>query len=138
LSNIGLKRKVLKREKSNMESMILVVDDERSIANAAALVLENEGYCVLPLYCASDALALLSKLDVAVILSDVNMSEMDGMELAVRVRELCPRTGILLMSGDETTEIIRRREGCEGCAFEIMAKPFDARQLITKIKGLVY
>lgn len=118
-------------------STILVVDDERSIADAAAMVLNREGYCALALYSAAYAIALLSKLDVALILSDVNMPEIDGVDLALQVQTLCPRARILLMSGAETSETIGQRQGCEGCVFEIIAKPFGARQLVDKIKGIV-
>jgi DNA-binding NtrC family response regulator len=109
---------------------ILVVDDERSIADTAAMVLDREGYCALALYNAADAIALLSRLDVALMVSDINMPEMDGIDLALKARELCPRMGILLMSGNETLETIKRRPGCEGCPFEFIAKPFGARQLL--------
>ena len=117
---------------------ILVVDDERSIADAAAMVLDRDGYCALALYSAAEAIAMLSKIDVALVLSDVNMPEIDGIDLALKARQLCHRTGILLMSGDETSETIRRRRGCEGCPFEIMAKPFGARQLLDRVKDMVH
>src|SRR5579864_8482890 len=117
------------------DPMILVGDDERGIADAAAMVLENEGYCALALYNAADAIAMLNKIEVALILSDVNMPEIDGIDLAVKARELCPRARILLMSGGETSETIGRRLGCEGCPFEIMAKPFCAAQLVDRIKS---
>jgi len=117
---------------------ILVVDDERSIADTAAMVLDREGYCALALYNAADAIALLRKLDVALMVSDVNMPEMDGINLAFKARELCPQMGILLMSGNETLETIKQRPGCEGCPFEIMAKPFGARQLVDRIKSVIH
>jgi len=117
-----------------MDQMILVVDDERPIADAAALVLEHEGYCALALYSATEAIKLLSKLDVALVLSDVNMPEIDGVDLALQARRLCPRTRVLLMSGGETSESIGQRRGCEGCVFEIMAKPFGTGQLLEEIK----
>jgi DNA-binding NtrC family response regulator len=72
------------------------------------------------------------------ILSDVNMPEVDGIDLALQARKLCPQTRILLMSGDPTSETIRQRQQCEGCMFEIMAKPFGARQLLDRIKGIVH
>jgi CheY-like chemotaxis protein len=126
------------RKDRKMGSMILVVDDERSIAKAAMMVLESQGYCALALYNAADAIAMLRTIDVALIVSDMNMPEIDGIDLALKVRELCPRTGILLMSGGETAETVRTRLGCEGCPFEIMAKPFGAQQLMDRIKRMVH
>jgi two-component system, cell cycle response regulator CpdR len=116
-----------------MTQIVLVVDDERGIADAAAMVLETRGYCALATYSAAEAIAILSKIDVALILTDVNMPEVDGVDLALQAQEVCPRAKILLMSGGETSETIRRRHGCGGCPFQIMAKPFDSAQLIERI-----
>lgn len=121
-----------------MGSMILVVDGERSIAEATAMVLESQGYCALALCSAADALAVLSTIDVSVIVSDVNMPQIDGVDLAMKARELCPRTGILLMSGSETSETIGKRLGCEECPFEVLAKPFGTQQLVEKINSIVH
>ena len=117
------------------DPVILVVDDERGIADTAAMVLESQGYCALALYNAADAIAMLCKTEIALILSDVNMPEVDGIDLALKAQQLCPQTRILLMSGYETSETIGQRKGCEGCVFQIMAKPFDARQLLDRIKS---
>ncbi|MGA3091388.1 MAG: response regulator [Terriglobales bacterium] len=120
------------------ESMILVVDDHPGIADAAAMMLNREGYCALALYKAADAIEMLSKVDVALIVTDVNMPEMNGVDLALKTRELRPRTGILLMSGDDTAASIWHERGCEVCPFEVMAKPFRARQLLDRIKSIVH
>ncbi|MGB9236352.1 MAG: response regulator [Terriglobales bacterium] len=109
------------------DPIILVVDDEPSVADTAVMVLENEGYCALALYSAVDAIAMLNKIDPALILSDINMPEIDGVELALKARELCPRVRVLLMSGSESSETIGQRDSCKGCRFEVMAKPFGAR-----------
>jgi len=120
-----------------MESTILVVDDERGVADAAATILKQEGYCALALYNAADAIAMLSKVDVALVLSDVNMPEIDGVDLAMEAQRLCPKTRVLLMSGYETPETIGQRKGCAGCPFQIMAKPFRMHQLLEKIRAMI-
>ena len=120
-----------------MDSIVLVVDDERGIADAAAMVLEQQGLCALAAYSADEAIKLLKTMDVALILSDVNMPGIDGVELALEARKVCPRTRILLMSGIETSETIKQRLGCESCPFQALAKPFVSQQLIDRIEKLI-
>jgi DNA-binding NtrC family response regulator len=121
-----------------MEGIVLVVDDERVIADAAAMLLKQQGYCALAAYSAAEAIKMLSSIDVALILSDVNMPGVDGVELAQQARRTCPQAKVLLMSGIETTETISQRPGCEGCPFQVMAKPFDCGQLIDHIGKLLH
>ena len=116
---------------------ILVVDDERALADAAATVLEHQGYCALAVYSGAEAIALLRNIDFALVLSDVNMPEIDGVDVALKTRQTCPRTKVLLMSGIETSESIGRRPGCDGCPFQVMAKPFDIGQLLDNVKNLL-
>ena len=78
---------------------------------------------------------MLRNIDVALILTDVNMPGIDGVDLALRAQSLCPKTQILLMSGSETSETILRRPGCEGCQFQVIAKPFDSEQLLERIES---
>jgi DNA-binding response OmpR family regulator len=99
--------------------------------------LAQRGYCALATYSAAEAIKMLRTIDVALILSDVNMPGIDGVELAMAAQEGCPRAKVLLMSGIETSETIRRRRGCEGCPFQVMAKPFDSRQLLDRVEKLI-
>jgi two-component system response regulator HydG len=120
-----------------VETIVLVVDDERCIADGTAMMLERKGYCALSTYSAAEAIEILRKVDVALIISDINMPGGDGIELALEAREACPRTKILLMSGIETAETISRRAGCQGCPFQVLAKPFDSRQLLDRVERLL-
>ena len=80
---------ILKGRVSTMNGLtILVVDDECSVADAAATVLDRDGYCALALYSAAEAVAMLSKIDAALILSDINMPEIAGIDLALKTRQL--------------------------------------------------
>lgn len=121
-----------------MEPIVLVVDDEPNIADVAARVLKQEGYCTLAAYSAAEAIDILKKFDVAMILSDVNMPEVDGVELALEARRTCPRAKVLLMSGIDTTETISERPDCEDCPFQVLAKPFDRRELVSRIRKLLH
>ena len=118
-----------------MEQLIVVVDDERSIADLTAHFLEREGYCCRALYDASDAVAALQSSQVALIVSDINMPGVSGIELASHARHHCPKTKVLLMSGGETSQSIAQKSGCEGCEF--LAKPFGKRELLNAVETML-
>ncbi|MGA7400200.1 MAG: response regulator [Candidatus Sulfotelmatobacter sp.] len=123
-----------------MNSIVLVVDDEPGVADVAALVLEQQGYCALAAYSAAEAIKILGNTDVALILSDVHMPGVDGVELAIAARKECPRIKVLLMSGSETSETIKGRQdcqGCKGCPFQVMSKPFERRELLDRVEKLL-
>lgn len=100
------------------------------------MVLEHQGFCALAAYSADEAIKLLKTMDVALILSDVNMPGVDRVELALEARKVCPRTRILLMPGIETSETIKHRLDCGGGPFQVLAKPFASEQLIDRIEKL--
>ena len=120
-----------------MEAIVLVVDDEHVIADGAAMVLQARGYCALAVYSAEEAIRFLSTIDVALILSDVNMPGVDGLELAAEAKKVCPRAKILLMSGMETPATISQRQGCSGCPFQVIAKPFGVNELVEKVNSVL-
>lgn len=116
------------------EKMILVVDDGPAVADTGARVIDREGYCALAPYSAAETIAILREVDQALILSDRELHEISDLELAHQAQRLCPRTRVLLMSGDKTTETIKQKHGCKGCPFEIMAKPFGVLEAFDRIK----
>src|SRR3977135_1421393 len=88
---------------------VLVVDDENEILILLKLILETHGYRALLAHGSMDALQLLGQddLDVDLLLPDVVMPGMDGMDLARICRELRPGLPILFMSGFVDTQAIR-------------------------------
>ncbi len=79
---------------------ILVVDDNADLREPLKAALELEGYRVRAAASAQEALALQSDSPADVLVSDIFMPDMDGMELIDRFRALYPRTAIVAMSGD--------------------------------------
>ena len=78
---------------------ILVVDDEESLRTVVVDLLGQLGYCILSAGSGQEALDLLTEICPDVVLSDVLMPDIDGVETAIRIRERCPETRILLASG---------------------------------------
>lgn len=117
--------------------MILVVDDERSVADTLAAILQLAGYDSSAVYSGEEALQVLQSARPALILTDVVMPGIDGVEFAMRARALCPGATILLISGNAATlkivETARRR----GHAFQLLAKPVPPRELLAKVAALL-
>ena len=70
-----------------MSSKILVVDDEKEIRNLIEIYLKNEGYTVLKASNGEESLEVLAKEEVQLMILDIMMPKMDGMEVCRRVRE---------------------------------------------------
>ncbi len=110
-------------ESHKSSQVILVVDDDRAIRTLVKVLLEAEGYTVLIADGAETALQLYEPSKVALLLTDVMMPNMNGLELADQLLKREPQLRILFMSGSEE---VNRGFGC-------MAKPFTGAGLVRRI-----
>jgi CheY-like chemotaxis protein len=120
-----------------MEMSILVVDDERGIADTLREVFRLAGYSSIAVYNAEDALAVLKSTPPALMVTDVIMPGMNGVELAIRARALCPEAKILLISGNAVTQDLVERAHQAGHSFELLAKPIPPRQMLAKVAAIL-
>ncbi len=120
------------RRKTTLPS-ILVVDDEPEVLAALQEILEFEGYAVEAVGNAAKALELLKKKEYRVILSDVKMPGMDGLELLNEVRSLHPSTPVIMISGHGTIEMAV--EAVRKGAFDFITKPPDLQRLLIAIRN---
>jgi DNA-binding NtrC family response regulator len=122
-----------------MESKtILVVDDEDSIRNLAALVLETDGYQVLKARHSDEALILLDsyKDSVHLLLTDVKMDPfLTGCELAKCIRLMRPDIGVLYISGFPNNPMVQQEVMEARAGF--LAKPFSPKDLLEKVKAVL-
>lgn len=115
---------------------ILVVDDEDSIRNLAALVLEDDGFHVLKARHSDEALLLLDsyKEPVHLLLTDVKMDPfLTGCELAKCIRIMRPDIGVLYISGFPNNPMVQQEVLEARAAF--LAKPFSPKDLLEKVRG---
>ncbi len=115
---------------------VLVVDDEETVANTTVEILNLSGFCAFVAYDGRTALELATSFLPDIVLTDVLMPGMNGVELAVSVRELLPRTSILLISGQAGTLDLLERARDEGHTFELVAKPIHPLKLIEHLRKL--
>lgn len=115
---------------------ILVVDDEETLANTTIEILNMSGFCAFVAYDGQTALELAAKLHPDILLTDVVMPEMNGIELAVAITKLLPETQILLISGQAGTIDLLEKARQDGHAFELVAKPIHPMKLIERLRRL--
>jgi two-component system cell cycle sensor histidine kinase/response regulator CckA len=110
---------------------VLVVDDEEAIRKVTARILVRNDYSVLQAATGADALSLAADQPVDLLLTDVVMPSMSGLELAERIRALRPDLSVLLMSGYSQGVLGPQRGMDEGV--HLIQKPFSEQGLITKL-----
>lgn len=106
---------------------ILVVDDEPSICTIVRKTLSRESYQIETTTCSLEALELLRSASYDLLITDIKMAELDGLELAERARVLQPLLGIVIMTGYGSFENIARALHT-GIA-DFITKPFDIEEL---------
>lgn len=113
---------------------VLVVDDEQVIADTLAKILDINGYDASAVYSGLSAVESARTLQPDLIISDVIMQDMDGIEAAIKIRTFLPSCKILLFSGQAATADLLENARAQGHDFEILAKPVHPSELLAKLK----
>jgi CheY-like chemotaxis protein len=113
---------------------ILVVDDEVLIADTIVQILNRNGFIAEAAYNGKDAIESARRHCPELVLSDVLMPHIDGVEAAIAIREICPETRIVLFSGQSATVEILARAKERGYTFELLPKPIHPTQLIKHLR----
>ena len=123
--------------KEHMAKNVLVIDDNETVASTMAMVLRSAGFHAVAAYDPEDALALLQRESFHLLLSDVMMPKMTGVELAMEARDHCYVPQVLLMSGMATTTDLLEPARNRGYVFEMLPKPSHPIQVINKVQELL-
>ncbi|MGH9472047.1 MAG: response regulator [Terriglobales bacterium] len=115
---------------------VLVVDDEKVLTDSTVRILEARGYPARGAYDAASGLAEAERWRPSVVIMDVAMPGMDGIEAAVRLRAMLGETRILLISGQAETVDLLQQARTRGQQFEILAKPVAPLELLAKIASI--
>ena len=113
---------------------VLIVDDESLIADTLAEILNESGFDATAVYDGTTALEQARKLCPDAMITDVIMSDMNGIEVAKAVRDICADTRIFLLSGQAATTGLVERARSEGYSFELFAKPLHPELLLKKLR----
>ena len=114
---------------------VLVVDDEKVIADTLTIILNKAGYNASAAYTGNQAVDLARSEKPDLVITDVIMPDMNGIEAAIHIREFLPACKILLFSGQAATVDLLKDARVHGHEFEILAKPIHPQDLLAKLRG---
>ena len=114
---------------------ILLVEDEQSIASLVSLYLENEGYTVEHVADGAQALGAVERLRPSLVILDLMLPGMDGVEICKRLRQAGDELPIVMLTARDTE--IDRVLGLELGADDYVAKPFSPRELVARVKAIL-
>jgi two-component system alkaline phosphatase synthesis response regulator PhoP len=113
---------------------VLVVEDESSIASFVSLYLKNAGYAVKTASNGTDALAQVAAERPALVVLDLMLPDLDGIEVCKRIRQTSDLPILMLTARDEDIDKII---GLEVGADDYLTKPFNPRELVARIKSIL-
>lgn len=102
---------------------ILIVDDESAIADTLQMIFQMQRYDARVAYSAERAAELISQWEPELAILDVILPEMNGIDLAIVIKENYPQCHVLLFSGHTNTSMLLEEAGRKGHNFEVLAKP---------------
>lgn len=118
-----------------MAYKILVVDDERSIAEILKYSLEKEGYKVFLSFDGEDALKKIAELDLDLVLLDIMLPGRDGFEVCQEIRATRSRLPVIMLTAKETE--VDKIVGLEIGADDYITKPFSIREVMARVKAVL-
>jgi two-component system cell cycle response regulator CpdR len=116
---------------SNPSYRILLAEDEEAMRTYLERALTNAGYEVKSVDRGTEALPLLENEQFDLLLSDIVMPEMDGIELAQRCAEVSPRTKVMFITGFAAVSLRASREQPHA---KVLSKPFHLRDLVLEVE----
>ena len=113
---------------------VLVVDDERVIADTLAIILNKAGFDAAAVYTGTAAVERARSTRPDLVISDVIMPDMNGIDAAINIRSFLPECKILLFSGKAETADLLKDAREKGHEFDILAKPVHPDDLLAKLR----
>ena len=113
---------------------ILVCDDDKEIVNAIEIYLEKEGYKIYKAYNGKEALEIINTTDLHLIILDIMMPEIDGIDVAKKVRENKSIPIIMLSAKSEDYDKIK---GLNVGADDYVTKPFNPMELVARVNSQI-
>jgi len=122
---------------NSSRTVAFVVDDEDVIASTLELILLSRGFAVRSFVDPTDAAEAARSIKPDFLLTDVMMPKLNGIELALKMKEINPDCCVLLFSGQASTSDLLARASEQGHCFEVLAKPVHPLDLLSKITELL-
>jgi DNA-binding NtrC family response regulator len=113
--------------------VILIVDDERVIADTLSIILSRSGFATFTAYDGDSAMEIATIVSPQLLISDVVMPGMTGVELAIALGEIVPDCKVLLFSGQAATADLLREARELGHDFTTLSKPVHPTDMLNRI-----
>jgi len=122
-------------QENRVKPKVLVVDDERVIADTLAMILNQSGFDARAVYSGEKAVEFAGTFAPDMLITDVIMADLNGIDAAIMIRSILPNIKILLFSGQAATADLLEKARAKGYEFEILAKPVHPQDLLSRLKG---
>ncbi len=132
-----LEARKIQPDHSPLVPVVLVVDDEHAVADSLVTILNQSGYAAEAAYDGKSALEMALLVPPELLLTDVAMPGMDGIELAIAVRKAVPDCKVLLLSGQAVTSNFSAKANNNGHdQFNVLTKPVHPDDLLAETSRL--
>ena len=113
--------------------VILVVDDERVIADTLSVILAQNGFAAMTAYNGTSALEIATLVPPQLLISDVMMPGMSGIDLAIAIRDVVPDCGVILFSARAFTADLFASARLAGLDFMALTKPVHPTEMLARV-----
>jgi len=120
---VKAKNRIFQRTPMGAEKPILIVDDEEEIRDLLKIFFKTKGYKTLEAKSGEEAVQLAQSEDLAVVLLDINMPEMDGLTTLKKLKSINAKLGVVMVTGIQDDEKVKK--AIELGAYGYVLKPFD-------------
>lgn len=114
---------------------VLLVDDEQALTNLVKMALHYEGWVVDVAHNGREAVATFEKVGPDVLVLDIMLPDVDGLQILQRIRESDPYTPTLFLTARDS--VMDRVTGLTAGADDYMTKPFSLEELVARLRGLL-
>ena len=114
---------------------ILIVDDERTIADTLAIILRKNGFETTAVYSGEQAIEAARAASPDALIADVVLQGISGIDVALQVRALLPHCRVILIPGQgESCDLVQNARA-QGHRFDVLGKPFHPTELVRKLRA---
>ena len=116
---------------------VLIVDDEKIIPDTLAMILNQGGFEARAVYAGQNAFDLAPAFQPDMLISDVFMADINGVDAAIQMRAMLPDVRVFLLSGQTATAEMISNSKAGNLGFEVLVKPVHPRDLLDKLHNAV-
>lgn len=111
---------------------VLVIDDDRMVADTLAEILRLHGFSPIALYSGEEAISFVERFQPDIVLSDIRMHRVDGIEAAQTIRQLHPECRVILFTA--STVNTKMKAAIKRCGFEFLQRPLHPQSVLSVLR----